>query len=210
MKRGSLFLLLLLPFCLTAQEQDFQLWSKLELDYRPHKKVVMGLSEGFRVRENASLPTKSFTNFSLTYRHNKRLRLAGGYRFIQTFDLGQSLHLRHRYYIDAVLRLKKKRWQWAYRARLQHQLGVNHQESYHRGRLSLSYNVRKTPLAPFASVEGFYDLANTLDKMRYTAGLSYPLHKKLEANIYYRIQKELQVANPSDYYILGIALTYQL
>ena len=79
-------LLCCLPFSVWAQKQDFQLWSKLELSYKPHKKITIGLNEGFRLRENASLPTKSFTNLSINYRHNKQFRLAGGYRFIQAFD----------------------------------------------------------------------------------------------------------------------------
>ena len=210
MKKLSILLLLLLPTSLLAQEQDFQLWSKLELTYKAHKKVSLALSEGFRLRENASLPSKSFTNLSLAYKHSKRLRLAAGYRFIQTFDLDQSISLRHRYYADAVLRLKKKRWQWAYRARFQHQVGLNHQETYHRGRINLSYNLRKTPLDPFAAVEAFYDFDNKLDKTRYTLGLSYPITKTMETRCYYRVQHELNVPNPTDIYILGISLAYQL
>lgn len=210
MKRLSILLLCCLPFSLWAQEQDFQLWSKLELSYKPHKKITIGLNEGFRLRENASVPTKSFTNLSVSYRHNKQFRFAAGYRFIQAFDLDQSIDLRHRHYCDVNVRLKQKRWQWTYRVRLQQQLGVNHQEYYHRGRLSLSYNVRKTPLEPFAAAEGFYELGKDWDKMRYTLGLSYPLAKKLDASLYYRIQTEMNVNNPADLYILGGTLSYQL
>lgn len=210
MKRLNILLLFFLPLSLWAQEQDFQLWSKVELAYKPHKKVAIGLSEGFRLRENASLPTKSFTNISFNYRHNKQLRFGGGYRFIQAFDLDQSISLRHRYYADVVLRLKKKRWQWAYRARLQQQVGVNHQETYHRGRLNLSYNVKKTPLEPFVAAEGFYDFDNTLDKMRYTLGLSYPISKNMESTVYYRLQQELNVSNPASLSILGLSLAYRL
>jgi hypothetical protein len=210
MKKLSI-LLFFLPLTVLAQEQDFQLWSKLDLGYKLNDKFSVDLSEGFRLRENASLPIKTFTNVSLNYRYFKQLRLAGGYRFIQVFDLAQEVNLRHRYYIDVVLKEKKKRWRVSYRARFQQQEGVNHSEGYHRSKLSTSYNVRKTPLAPSASIEGFYDFKNkTVDKIRCTLGVSHPLSKQLEADIYYRIQNEMNVNAPNTFYILGFGLSYSL
>lgn len=210
MKKLSI-LFFFLPLIAFSQEQDFQLWSKLELGYKLSDKFSVGLSEGFRLRENASLPLKSFTNVSFNYRHSKQFQFASGYRFVQAFNLAQEVNLHHRFYIDVLLKEKKKRWRFSYRARFQQQEGVDHSESYHRSRISASYNVRKTPLEPFASVEGFCDLNNkTVDKIRYTLGISHPLGKQLEAGVYYRIQNEMNVNAANTFYIIGVGLSYNL
>lgn len=210
MKKLSV-LCFILPLFLFAQEEDFQTWSKVELGYKISKKLSAELTEGFRLRENSSLPAKTFTDLSLTYRHNKKWRFGTGYRFIQLFDLNQDIHLRHRMYADVVLRNKVKRWRVNYRSRLQHQVGVNHMEQYYRGRFSTSYNVRKTPLEPSVAIEFFSDLsALQIDKMRYTVAISHPLSKRSEITLYYRLQEEINVADPSLLYILGTGLSLSL
>ena len=64
-----------LPLFAIGQD-DFQLWSKVELGYKINKKVSVELTEGFRLRENASLPSKTFTDFNATYKHNKKVRIS--------------------------------------------------------------------------------------------------------------------------------------
>lgn len=210
MKKLSI-LCFILPIFLFGQEEDFQSWSKVELGYKINKRLSAELVEGFRLRENASLPAKVFTDLGFTYRYNKRWRLGAGYRFVQSFDVDQDIRLRHRWYADIVLRKKKKRWQVNYRSRFQHQVGVNHMEQYYRGRLSASYNVRKTPFQPSVAVESFCDLnVLHLDKMRYTLAARYPLSKQVEGVLYYRLQEEVNVGNPSTLYILGAGVSVSL
>ena len=103
MKKLSI-LCLILPLLVFSQEEDFQSWSKVELGYRIHKKLSLNFTEGLRLRENASLPSKTFTNLGIGYRHNKKWRFTIGYRFIQTFD--KDFNLRHRWYADVVHRKK--------------------------------------------------------------------------------------------------------
>ena len=207
MKKLSI-LCCLLPLFVIAQD-DFQLWSKVELGYKINKKISLELTEGFRLRENLSLPSKTFTDFKVTYKHNNKARIGTGYRFIQSFDFAQNIRLRHRWYVDMTLRQKVKRYQFGFRSRIQHQKGVDHLERYYRGKLSASYNIRKTPLEPTISVESFLNLQSPqFDKFRYTAAFSYPLMKKMQASLYYRIQQEINVSNPHVFYILGAGVTY--
>lgn len=207
MKKLSI-LCCLLPLFAIGQD-DFQLWSKLELRYKINKKVSVELTEGFRSRENASLPSKTFTDFKASYRHNKKVRIGMGYRFIQAFNLAQDIRLRHRWNVDMTLRQKVKRYQFGFRSRIQHQKGVDHLERYYRGKLSASYDIRKTPLEPTFSIESFLNLQSPkFDKFRYTAALSYPLHKKVQASLYYRVQQEINVSNPHIFYILGTGVSY--
>ena len=108
-----------------------------------------------------------------------------------------------------TLRQKVKRYQFGFRSRIQYQKGVDHLERYYRGKLSASYNIRKTPLEPTISIESFLNLQSPqFDKFRYTAALSYQLHKKVQACLYYRFQKEINVANANKFYILGAGVSY--
>lgn len=192
-------------------QDDFQLWSKLEVDYRINKKFSLELTEGLRLRENASQISKFFTDFNTIYKYNKKARIGMGYRFNQTFDLAQEIRLRHRWYIDLVLRQKIKRYQFSFRSRIQNQKGVDHLERYYRGKISVSYNIRKTPLEPTLSIESFLNLQSPqFDKFRCTAALSYPLHKKAQGSLYYRVQQEVNVSSANTFYILGAGVSYDL
>ena len=207
MKKLSI-LCFLLPLFALGQD-DFQLWTKVEIDYRINKKLHIELAEGFRFRENVSLPSKTFTDFKASYKHNKKVRIGTGYRFIQTFNLAQDIRLRHRWYVDMTLRQKVKKYQFGFRSRIQHQKGVDHIEQNYRGKISASYNIPKTPLEPTISIETFLNLQSSqFDKFRYTLDLLYPLNKKVQTSLYYRVQQEINVAFPNKLYILGAGVSY--
>ena len=210
MRRLSFFFFLL-PFLAFSQEKDFQLWSKLELRYKINKKLGVDFSEGFRLRENARLPLKSFSEIGISYRKNKMIRSKFAYRFIQNFDKAQNLLLRHRFYADLSLRKKLKRWQLSHRARVHHQWGSNKLEQYYRSKIQGAYNIRKTPLEPSFSAELFFDLNRLIvDKNRFTLALSYPIAKKIEGNLFYRVQQETNVNEPTIQYVLGVRLSHNL
>ncbi|MGB2279182.1 MAG: DUF2490 domain-containing protein, partial [Flavobacteriales bacterium] len=96
MNKSSFILLLFCPFLLIAQEQDFQLWSKIGASYDLNKDLSASLDQGFRARENASLPDVTFSNLSLKYDLIKKWSVAIGYRYIADFDLSQNTSTSHR------------------------------------------------------------------------------------------------------------------
>ncbi|MDB2613421.1 DUF2490 domain-containing protein [bacterium] len=61
----SLILLLFFPFLLLAQEQDFQLWTKVGLSHSLNKTVKLSFDQGYRLRENAALSDALFSNLSI-------------------------------------------------------------------------------------------------------------------------------------------------
>ena len=210
MNRLSIFFLFF-SSAVFAQEKDFQIWSKIQLKHELNKQLTLTATEGFRLRENASLPSKLFTNFSLGYSPSKKFRLAAGVRFINVFELDQKTNFRFRGYLDLILKKKAKRTRIYYRGRLQHQEVSDYFEQYCRNKFSFSHNLRKTPLEPFFSTEIFYDINNVnIDKLRYTLGFSYPLSKNLELDFYQKIQREINSPKPKSLYILGFGLAYRL
>jgi predicted porin len=204
MNKSSFILLLFCPFLLFAQEQDFQLWSKVGASYNLNKDLRVSLYQGFRARENASLPDVTFSNLSLKYDLIKKWSVAIGYRYITDFDLSQNTSTSHRIYTDINYRKKKKRWLMKNRLRYQYQ-----EEIFTlRDKVSLSYNIRKTPLEPFTAFELFFK-DSEFKKWRYTLGASYPFLKEFDIDAYYRIQQSFNTNNPKQLHILGLGIEYK-
>lgn len=204
MNKSSFILLLFCPFLLFAQEQDFQLWSKVGASYDLNKDFSLSLDQGFRARENASLPDVTFSNLSLKYDLIKKWSVAIGYRYITDFDLSQNTSTSHRIYTDINYRKKKKRWLMKNRLRYQYQ-----EENFTlRDKASLSYNIRKTPLEPFTAFELFFK-DSEFKKWRYTLGASYPFLKEFDIDAYYRIQQSFNTNNPKQLHILGLGIEYK-
>lgn len=204
MNKSSFILLLFCPFLLIAQEQDFQLWSKVGASYDLNKDLSVSLDQAFRFRENASLPDVTFSNLSLKYDFIKKWSVAIGYRYITDFDLSQNTFNSHRIYSDINYRKKKKRWLMKNRLRYQYQ-----EENFTlRDKVSLSYNIRKTPLEPFTAFELFFK-DSEFKKWRYTLGASYPFLKEFDIDVYYRLQQSFNTNNLKQLHILGLGIEYK-
>ena len=204
MNKSSFILLLFSPFLLIAQEQDFQQWSKIGVSYDLNKDLSVSLDQGLRFRENASLPDVTFSNLSLKYDLIKKWSVAIGYRYITDFDLSQNTSTSHRIYSDINYRKKKKRWLMKNRLRYQYQ-----EENFTlRDKVSLSYNIRKTPLEPFTAFELFFK-DSEFKKWRYTLGASYPFLKEFDIDVYYRLQQSFNTNNLKQLHILGLGMEYK-
>jgi predicted porin len=202
MNKSSLILLLFSPFLLLAQEQDFQLWTKVGLSHSLNKTVKLSFDQGYRLRENAALSDALFSNLSIRYKINKPWSAAVGYRYINDFDYAMQIEVKHRLFADLNYRKKHKRWEFKNRLRYQLQSEV----STLRDKVSATYNVRKTPLEPFTAFEVFYR-EQSLNKWRYTLGASYPLSKDINLSLYYRLQQSINSTSPQ-LYILGVGFDY--
>ncbi|MBL6663492.1 MAG: DUF2490 domain-containing protein [Flavobacteriales bacterium] len=204
MNKSNFILFLFCPFLLIAQEQDFQLWSKIGASYDLNKDLSVSFDQGFRARENASLPDVTFSNLSLKYDLVKKWSIAIGYRYITDFDLSQNTSTSHRIYTDINYRKKKKRWLMKNRLRYQYQ-----EENFTlRDKVSLSYNIRKTPLEPYTAFELFFK-DSEFNKWRYSLGATYPLSKDFDIDAYYRLQQSFNTNNPKQLHILGLGMEYK-
>ncbi|MAR99133.1 MAG: hypothetical protein CMD21_00160 [Flavobacteriales bacterium] len=203
MNKSSFILLLFCPFLLIAQEQDFQQWSKIGVSYDLNKDLSVSLDQGIRFRENASLPDVTFSNLSLKYDLIKKWSVAIGYRYITDFDLSQNTSTSHRIHSDINYRKKKKRWLIKNRLRYQYKKNFTL-----RDKVSLSYNIRKTPLEPFTAFELFFK-DSEFKKWRYTLGASYPFLKEFDIDVYYRLQQSFNTNNPKQLHILGLGMEYK-
>ncbi|SVC41111.1 uncharacterized protein METZ01_LOCUS293965 [marine metagenome] len=205
---SKLIILLILPFAVYPQENDFQVWTCFSARKKIIKKTTLTVKEGLRFRENATLISKQFTEARIRYKYNKHWFPALGYRYSLDWDNNQKLEKKNRFYADISYKNKFKRFNFSVRSRILKQGNSYDYENVFRQRFSIFYNIRKTKLEPFSAIEYFYTPENKFDKLRYTIAISYPIIKDLDMEIAYRIQEEFNTNNPDTFYIFEGKINY--
>jgi len=209
--RNSIFLIFIFSFSAFSQQNDFQNWTSFKLSQKVYKRTNISVKEGLRFRENSSLLSKNFTDVKLSHRIKKTdLEFSAGYRFSDEYSIDFSSEYKHRYYFDFSSKYDYKRFNITLRDRFQYQGNNSYFKPLFRQKIELSYNVRKTPFEPYIQFEFFLNFDEQFEKLRYSAGFSYPILKKMNANLFYRIQQELNSSNPENLFILGTSLSYKL
>ena len=209
--RNSIFLIFIFSFSAFSQQNDFQNWTSFKLSQKVYKRTNISVKEGLRFRENSTLLSKTFTDVKLSHRIKKTdLEFSAGYRFSDEYSIDFSSEYKHRYYFDFSSKYDYKRFNIALRDRFQYQGNNSSFKPLFRQKIELSYNVRKTPFEPYIQFEFFLNFDDQFEKLRYTVGFSYPILKKMNANLFYRIQQELNSSNPENFFILGTSLSYKL
>ena len=208
-KNSLIFFLLLFSFSSFAQENDFQLWNSVIIKKKINKKHSIDLKYGLRFRENASLVAKDFIDIRTRYKLHKKWSLALGYRNINEWSKYSELEKKNRFYFDSYYSKKIKRYYFDLRSRFLFQGKISYKEII-RQRIRLAYNLRKTKLEPSLSLEFFSSFDNFINKLRYSLFLSYPINKKTDFNLGYKIQQEFNVADPVTLFIFETKLIYKL
>ena len=209
--QNSILLLLLVSFSTLAQENDFQTWHSISLNKRIVKKTSIRLKSGLRFRENSSLYSKKFLDLRLQKKYNKRISIGYGYRYATNWNIKLQNSNNHRFYLDLNYKNKLvKRWSYLIRNRWQNQGDIYAYKMTFRQKFSLSYNIRKTKLTPNIATECFFILKSGLNELRSTIALSYPISKKIDFDLSYRIQHEFYVNNPQTLFIFEGKLSYNL
>ena len=209
--QNSILLLLFCSLSAFAQENDFQTWYSVSLNKKIIKKTNLSVKTGLRLRENSSLYAKQFTDVKIKRKYNKRISYAVGYRYINRWDIALNISNQNRFYADVYYKNKlSKRFSYAVRNRWQTQGYLYGYKMTLRQKFALDYNIRKTKLAPSIATEYFLTLEDGINKLRSTIALGYPLNKKLDFELAYRIQHEFYVNNPETLFIFEGKLAYDL
>jgi len=209
--RNSILLLLFCSLSALAQENDFQTWYSVSLNKKIIKKTNLTVKTGLRLRENSSLYAKQFTDVKIKRKYNKRISYAVGYRYINKWDVALNISDQNRFYADVNYKNKfSKRFSYAVRNRWQTQGDLFGYKMTFRQKLGLDYNIKKTKLTPSIATEYFFTMEDGINKLRSTIALGYPLAKKLDFELTYRIQQEFYVNNPQTLFIFEGKLAYNL
>jgi hypothetical protein len=209
--RSSIFLLLFCSLSAFTQENDFQTWYSVSLNKKIIKKTTLTVKTGLRLRENSSLYAKQFTDVKIKRKYSKRISYAVGYRYINKWNIALNISNQKRFYADVNYKNKfSKRFSYTVRNRWQTQGDLFGYKMTLRQKFGLDYNIKKTKLTPSISTEYFLNLEDGINKLRSTIALGYPLAKKLDFELTYRIQQEFYVNNPQTLFIFEGKLAYNL
>jgi hypothetical protein len=205
---------------LKGQVKDAGLWTSINFEAKVVKKVTFNFSQEFRFNENITELGTAFTDAGLSYKLNKHIQFTANYRFTQRHRIDNYYSFRHRFYVDIKYSQKLKPFDISLRTRFQDQIsdigrasdgGIP--EYYLRNRLSLGLDLNK-PFSPYISVELFsplnYPHYNAFDNIRTIAGIEYAFSKHHKIDIFYMIQKEVNVSEPRMDFVIGLGYSYKL
>ena len=186
----------------SAQDSDFGIWTSLEVK----KKIFPGFDasfEGeFRTRNDVGTIDRWSAGVDLSYSINSYLKLGGAYNLINYNHPKREWEVGHRYSFYATgsyvwnrieLSLREK-YQQTYRVGVSETASRANPKKIMRSRLQLAYNLPKSKLTPYTSVEFYHTLnnpqGNDLEKTRYTLGTEYKINKRSKLDLFYRYQSE--------------------
>jgi len=205
---------------LTAQVKDFQSWNAVSIDWNLTDALTASGEQEIRFDNNASHLGSYISVVGLQYKVNSWFRVGASYRYTLGYDIEELTLSNHRIYTDLNFRYKPGRFTLGYRVRYQIVFQMPSQKKFTlsnpqhlRHKFSAKYNIAKTPLYPFAEVELYESLnnpvENSIQKIRYTAGLGYPITKYCTVETYYRLyEKSYYFIKPKKDYILGLNLNF--
>lgn len=208
--RNQLFALLVLFLAspvispLLAQDVDNGLWTTVEIKKKFKYGIALSLSEEYKLRENVSNTDKLETTVDLSWKPLSFLK--GGISYCRidynhapnNSNLTEYWELRHRYIAYLTGSYDLGRFSLSLREKFQqtNRVGVvadqnkSNPTNVLRSKLEVDYNIRKSPLTPYASVEIFYAFnepdgiqnpssTKMVTEIRNSIGLEYAINKKL-------------------------------
>ncbi len=223
-KRSNLLLaLVFIALSSSAQTNDFQQWEWITIKSDISKKFSASVQCQMRVIDNSTKVGTLFLEPNIGYKINKYLRIGVGYRY--SFRAGNSGLLNRtaqRYNID--LEGRKKFGKFTLKLRTRFQQGfmdfyMNENRApgsypiYNRNKFGIDYQFNKI-WSLFTEFELYLPLnkpqQRNFDRFRFTLGSSLDLKNRNTLDCFFRIQKQLNTANPETDFIIGLGYAYDV
>jgi len=206
------------PLGMSAQENDFQVWTDLSVNKELNKKLDLTFEQNLRYGNNVTELSKSYSNLSAGYSVTNFLKLSFMYRFVLR-NKTDYFAKGHSFAFDAALKHKFNHVKFSMRNRLMYKyseiLSSDYgkiPDRYYRTKLGMVYNIRKFPLSPSVSVESFLLIPKgdpaTFDAIRTSFGLDYPISKHHEIEAYWLNEWGLNAESGINDFILGLSYSY--
>jgi hypothetical protein len=203
-----------------SQDKDAQLWTSLSIEAKLVKKLTANVSQELRFNENITEAGTIYSDFGLEYKINKYFQVAVNYRFVEKRRRDNNYSYRHRMYVDIKFEKKLKPMKIQVRSRIQDEYANIGRESeggiaeyYLRNKFSLKWDTEK-PITPYLSVELFSPLKSryygAFDNIRAATGVEYAFSKHHKIDIFYMIQKEINVSRPETDFVMGLGYSFKL
>ncbi len=219
--------LLLVSVPLSAQNDDFGVWSSVEI-MKKLKKIELNGELELRTRDNLQNISRLSGKVGVEYRIIKPLRVGVAYQYLHFHDMEYSDYQpRNRFIAYLQGRQKWGNFTFSLRERIQVTTKDDSDriknsgkiDTYKinpgwvwRNRLKIAYDIPKSRITPAVSVESFYQLnnpdGNVFEGMRYALSGSYKINKKQSVELFGLYDKEINVNNPENRYVAGVTYTY--
>ena len=201
-----------MPEKLRAQRPDFTTWLNVGAEYEL-KKSGFTLESGleWRTKDHFRQTDRVGWNVDGSYQLLPWLKVGMGYELhLRNLD-EEEWGFRHRYKLQATLSARVwSRLKVSLREKFQNTLdGDEENELRLRTRLKLAYDVPRSGLEPYVSVEMYNGLARgehfDVTRMRYRGGLEFPVIERWEGELFYIYQDEPDKSK----HVLGVGCVYK-
>ena len=217
------------PFVLSAQDdlntsdnQSFESWNALQIQYAPTEKLSLGLEAQLRLKSVGDAYNKSFIEVKAQYEPQPFLDLGVGYRNSDRLDdVGkkQGHEKYNRFFGFAQAKTSFDRFD--FRFRVQHQVKTQRDvttepkdNSRWRYKFSSRYNIPNWELDPRLSIEFFmldeFYSTEAYDKFRLSLGSKKRLSNTSALSFKYLFEKEVGITQPLSYHILSLRYEYRI
>ena len=221
--------IILCHFLLSAQDemiqgdnQSFESWNALQIQYSPVDKLSLDIETQLRLKSMGDTYDMSFIQLEAQYEPQPYIEVGVGYRnFDRLDDIGkQQGHEKYNRFYGYV-EAKKSFERLDIRFRLQHQVRnqLDTSESpkdniIWRYKLSSIYNIPNWALDPRFSIEFFmldelYSV-EAYDKFRLSLGSKKRISDTSALSFKYLFEKEVGITQPMSYHILSLRLEYRI
>lgn len=213
------FSLLLLSNRAISQEV-YGLWTGVEVTKPLSNSLSVSVVPELRMTSSPLRVDDMLLEANIAFKPLKWLQLVGGYRYSRFYESDFDDRFNgHRYSIAVQPKLELGRFTFSYRGQYQHSMIYWYDMGYSietkdnfRNRLQISYNIPKTKIEPFVMGELYYDLTsakqNEFNRLRARAGVTYPLNKRNEIEVFCQYQTKLNSNTPETSYVLGIFYSF--
>ena len=201
------FFLLLCADVVVAQQDDWGVWTTIDVEKKFYKRWNTGAGFEYRSKDGLSLTDQMRGSLGVQY-NPKKIPFKFGVNYTLIADKKQKRDIfvnRHRFTLNATGSYKFNRFTASWRPRLQATFydeadkDADELDDYRwvvRNRFGLKYNIKKTPLKPYIQYELFNrifsDLSPSYYKNRFSAGVEISIGKKHEFDIGYKRDSELK------------------
>ena len=204
-----------------AISQDlYGLWTGVEVTKPLSNSLSVSVTPELRMTSFPFRVDDMLLEANIAFKPLKWLQIVGGYRYSRFYESDfDDRFNEHRYSIAIRPKFDVGRFSFSYRGQYQRSMIYWYDMGYSietkdnfRNRLQITYNVPNSKVEPFASGELYYDLTSGKQKefsrLRVRAGVTYPLNKRNEIEVFGQYQTKLNAKTHGTSYVLGIFYSF--
>lgn len=227
--RFYLLCIFISPYVLFAQDkltttnnQSFESWNALQIQYALTEKLSLDLETQLRLKSFGDTYNMSFFEVQAQYELQPFLELGAGYRNSdRLYDVGkiQGHEKYNRFFGFANVKTTFNRFD--FRFRIQHQVKTQRNVSIDpkdnsrwRYKLASRYNFPNWSFDPRFSVEFFIKNAfltnEAFDKIRFSIGSKWDISKQRSLEFRYLLESEVNTLSPMRYHILSLKYVFEI